>query len=382
MKTLKEINERMEQIAEEIRKEDADIDALTKEVDELEEEKRTAIKNAETRKATLERIANSNSNEIIERGKEKEKMEERKENILETKEYRSAFLKKLQRKDLTEAEERAMTTATSSVGSVVPTETQDLIIEKVFEQAPLLSEITLLRVNGNVTFSVESDNTEAALHTEGATLTDDGDVLIPVSLSAYEINKYITISKSVSKMSIDAFETWLVKMISKMIARKITKLIINGTGSSQAKGVEKANTWGATNSVTVAKTASLTKQNVLDLEALLPGGYDSKAKFLMSKKTLITDFRPLQDKGKDDFFVKEGNKYYVEGYEVMLDDSVTLHEAYLGDFSMYVGNLSEDVNVDNDKLLSKNSFEYLGSAMFDGKPALGEAFVKLVKATA
>lgn len=382
MKKLKEINERMAQIAEEIKKDDADVDALTKEVDELEEEKRTVIKNAETRKATLDRIANSNSNEIIERGKEKEKMEERKENILETKEYRSAFLKKLQRKDLTEAEERAMTTATSSVGSVVPTTTQDLIIEKVFEQAPLLSEITLLRVNGNVTFSVESDNTEAAIHTEGATLTDDGDVLIPVSLSAYEINKYITISKSVSKMSIDAFETWLVKMISKMIARKITKLIINGTGSSQAKGVEKANTWGATNSVTVAKTASLTKQNVLDLEALLPGGYDSKAKFLMSKKTLITDFRPLQDKGKDDFFVKEGNKYYVEGYEVMLDDSVTLHEAYLGDFSMYVGNLSEDVNVDNDKLLSKNSFEYLGSAMFDGKPALGEAFVKLVKATA
>ena len=62
----------------------------------------------------------------------------------------------------------------------------------------------------------------------------------------------------------------------------------------------------------------------------------------MSKKTLMTDFRPLQDKGKDDFFVKEGNKYYVEGYEVMLDDTVTLHEAYLGDFSMYVGKLTTE----------------------------------------
>lgn len=378
MKTVEEINKRLAEISEEIRKDDADVEALSQEVDTLQEERKVLVEKAETRKATLDRIANTDVANI-EQGKEERKMED---NILESKEYRSAFLKKLQRKELTEQEERAMTTATSSVGSVIPTTTQDLIIEKVFEQAPLLNEITLLRVNGNVTFSVESDNTEAAVHAEGATLTDDGDVLVPVSLSAYEINKYITISKSVSKMSIDAFETWLVKMISKMIARKITKLIINGTGSSQAKGIEKANVWGATNSVTVAKTADLTKDNVVKLEALLPGGYDSNAKFLMSKKTLMTDFRPLQDKGKDDFFVKEGNKYFVEGYEVMLDDTVTLHEAYLGDFSMYVGNLSEDVNVDNDKLLSKNSFEYLGSAMFDGKPALGEAFVKLAKATA
>lgn len=381
MKTLEEINKRMLEITEEIKKEDADVDALTREVDDLENEKRALIEKAEQRKATLERIAKSNNN-LIERGKEEEKMEEKKENILETEEYRRAFFKKLQRKELSEAEERAMSTAANSVGSVVPTETQNLIIERVFEQAPLLNEITLLRVNGNVTFSVEAEATEAAIHTEGATLNDDGDVLIPVALSSYEINKYITISKSVSKMSIDAFENWLVKMLSRMIARKITKLIIAGTGTNQPKGVEKANTWGATNSVTVAKTASLTKENVVALEGLLPSGYDANAKFLMSKKTLMTDFRPLQDKGKDDFFVKEGNKYYVEGYEVMLDDTVALHEAYLGDFSMYVGNLSEDVNVDNDKLLSKNSFEYLGSAMFDGKPAIGDAFVKLAKATA
>lgn len=101
----------------------------------------------------------------------------------------------------------------------------------------------------------------------------------------------------------------------------------------------------------------------------------------MSKKTLLGDFRPLQDKGTDDLFVKENGKYYVEGYEVMLDDNVTEHEAFLGDFKMYVGNLAEEVTVDTDKKLSTNSYEYLGCAMFDGKPAIGDAFVKIVKAT-
>ena len=79
MKSLEEINKRMAEISTEIKKEDADVDALTREVDELEEEKRALIKNAETRKATLEKIANSNNNEVIERGKEREDMEERRE---------------------------------------------------------------------------------------------------------------------------------------------------------------------------------------------------------------------------------------------------------------------------------------------------------------
>ena len=35
---------------------------------------------------------------------------------------------------------------------------------------------------------------------------------------------------------------------------------------------------------------------MLNLIALLPGGYDANACFLMSKKTLFTDFMPLQDK--------------------------------------------------------------------------------------
>ena len=101
----------------------------------------------------------------------------------------------------------------------------------------------------------------------------------------------------------------------------------------------------------------------------------------MSKKTLLTDFRPLQDKSKNDLVVKENGKYFIEGYEVMLDERVALHDAYLGDFTMYVGNLGEDITVDQDKKLSANSFEFLGSAMFDGKPAIGEAFVKLTKST-
>ena len=383
--TLEEVKKKLEEILTKLEgNEDLseeEITALENEAEKLEEEKKSLIAKAEKRSLTLKKIKRGLGEEVeINENKEERKMNQE-EDVRNSKEYRSAFLKKLQRKELTDEEERALTTGTSSVGAVIPTITQNLIIEKVFQNAPLLEEITLLRVDGNVTFAVESTVNDAAIHTEGATITESGDVLVPVSLGQYEVNKYITISKSVSKMSIDAFETWITKMLGKMIAKAITNLIINGTGSSQPKGVEKANTWGETNSVTVGKTASLTEANVLTLVGLLKGAYDENAKWFMSKKTLLTDFRPLQDKSKNDLVVKENGKYFIEGYEVMLDERVALHDAYLGDFTMYVGNLGEDITVDQDKKLSANSFEFLGSAMFDGKPAIGEAFVKLTKST-
>lgn len=383
--TLEEVKKKLEEILTKLEgNEDLseeEITALENEAEKLEEEKKSLIAKAEKRSLTLKKIKRGLGEEVeINENKEERKMNQE-EDVRNSKEYRSAFLKKLQRKELTDEEERALTTGTSSVGAVIPTITQNLIIEKVFQNAPLLEEITLLRVDGNVTFAVESTVNDAAIHTEGATISESGDVLVPVSLGQYEVNKYITISKSVSKMSIDAFETWITKMLGKMIAKAITNLIINGTGSSQPKGVEKANTWGETNSVTVGKTASLTEANVLTLVGLLNGAYDENAKWLMSKKTLLTDFRPLQDKSKNDLVVKENGKYFIEGYEVMLDERVALHDAYLGDFTMYVGNLGEDITVDQDKKLSANSFEFLGSAMFDGKPAIGEAFVKLTKST-
>lgn len=383
--TLEEVKKKLEEILTKLEgNEDLseeEITALEKEAEKLEEEKKSLIAKAEKRSLTLKKIKRGLGEEVKINEKKEERKMNQEEDVRNSKEYRSAFLKKLQRKELTDEEERALTTGTSSVGAVIPTITQNLIIEKVFQNAPLLEEITLLRVDGNVTFAVESTVNDAAIHTEGATITESGDVLVPVSLGQYEVNKYITISKSVSKMSIDAFETWITKMLGKMIAKAITNLIINGTGSSQPKGVEKANTWGENNSITVGKTASLTEANVLTLVGLLNGAYDENAKWLMSKKTLLTDFRPLQDKSKNDLVVKENGKYFIEGYEVMLDERVALHDAYLGDFTMYVGNLGEDITVDQDKKLSANSFEFLGSAMFDGKPAIGEAFVKLTKST-
>ena len=47
----------------------------------------------------------------------------------------------------------------------------------------------------------------------------------------------------------------------------------------------------------------------------------------------------------------------------------------------YVANLNEAINVKTAYDINTNSYKYLGVANFDGKPAIEEAFVKLVKAS-
>ena len=379
---MTEIEQRLAAIRTEMDAPDTDLDALNTEADNLIAERKTLLDKAEQRRQLLGKIGSGEVGREARRFPLVEPTPEQREYTYESPEYRTAWLHTLMRCDLTDVEQRAWSTATGSAGPAIPTQTANQILEKVTQYAPLLGQITLLRVPGNVTFAVEGDEPDAAYHTENAAITATETGLTEITLSAYEIVKLVQISKSVQKMAIDAFESWLTDMIAKKLAKQISATILTGSGTSQGKGIDKANTWGATNSVTVAKDTALTTQNVLDLIALLPGGYDAGATFLMSKKTLFTDFMPLQDKSKNDLVRIEGGSYYIYGYPVMLDERVADHEAYLANLSTVIGNMPEDVTITSDFDLTKNAFLFLGSAMFDCEPSRADAVRKLVKATA
>lgn len=376
---MQQIETRLAEIRTAVDAPDADLTALETEVTTLTEERTALHTKAEKRAKMLQTLgAGSAGTQMRSFGNGDAAVDE-----AETeKQYRHAWLNNLRNVPLSEAEKRAFTTASDSAGPAIPTTTANTIIQKVEQFAPMLSKITLLRVPGAVKFAVEDTYEDAAEHTQNGDITGEDGKLVEITLSAYEITKLVQISKSVQKMSVDAFETWLTTMLARKLAQLISKRIINGSGTNQATGIEKANTWGASNSVTVGAATSLTKDNVLALIGLLNGGYDSNAAFLMSKKTLFTDFMPLQNASENDLVTREGSNYFIYGYPVLLDDNVTLHEAYLGDYSMMIGNLAEDITITSEFETRSNSFLYLGCCMFDCIPSVGEAFVKLAKATA
>lgn len=381
---IKEIEARLAAIKQEIETRGdsmtaAEIDALEQETAQLTEERTGLIAAAEKRNGILNSIAKG-AGVTSRRFAQDNGDNTSPEDPFGTPEYRSAWLKNIRRLPLNDAEKRAFAVAGDTASAAIPTETANEIISKIKTLAPMLNEVTLLHVKGAVKFVVENANSAAEKHTENAEITAAADTLAEVSLSGYEIVKLVQISDTVMSMSIAAFESWIVGMLSEAIARKIEDLIINGTGTSQPKGIDKANTWGETNSVTVANAASLTAAYVQTLIGLLPSGYDINAKFVMNKKTLFTDFMPLMDSSKNHIVSVQNGAYFIYGYPVLLSDYVANNEAFLGDFKKVCANLAEDINVKSAYDIDTNSYKYSGIAIFDCKPAIGEAIVKLVKA--
>ena len=382
---IKEIESRLSAIKQEIETRGAEmtaaeIDALEQETSQLTEERAGLIAAAEKRNGILDSIAKGAG--ISVRTFEQKPAAEENGDPAASPEYRSAWLKQLRRLPLTDAEKRAYSNVSGAGAEVIPVQTASDIISKVKTLAPMLNEVTLLHVKGAVKFAVEGVNNDAAIHAENGAITAAADTLTTVQLSGYEIIKLVQISDTVMTMSIAAFESWIVDMLASSIARKVEDFLINGTGASQPTGIEKANTWGADNSVTVGASASLTAANVQTLIGLLPAGYDHNGKFVMNKKTLFTDFMPLQDNSKNHIVTVQNNAYFVYGYPVLLSDYVADHAAYLGDFKKVCANLAENIGVKSAYDIDTNSYKYSGIAIFDCIPAIGEAIVKLAKATA
>lgn len=317
------------------------------------------------------------------------------EDLLKTEEYRGAFFKSLLGKAMTDNEKRAFEAAQtgaekrsydSGTSAVIPTATSDILFQKMVKTAPLINEITLLRVAGNVKFAVQGTRDDAALHAENAAITPAGDTLVYVELGGYDVTKVIRISKTIQTMAISAFEGWLTDMLADDIAVKIEDFTINGTGSSQPNGVEHAVTWNAgTNNVQFTKGGSPTYDNVVDLISDLPARYTGNAKFLCNNKFLYGMLAKIKDDNKRPILVQDFSNPIAQrvlGFPVLVSDKVADKTLYFGDFKQMVGNLAQDVTVEMSTASGflNRSVDFLGSALYDCDVALTDAFCKMSEA--
>lgn len=388
-KRLAEIKARRAEIRSTINADqNADLDALEKELRDLADEESKLEK-----RLALERMLGGNASGVtpVENpvGGEQRAAALTVDNVAASPEYRSAWLKTLQGKPLTDAEQRAYSTAANSALPIIPETTANQIIKKMYEVAPILERCRIFHVPGNFKFAVEGTNDAAALHTENQSISPASDSLGSVALTGYEIVKLVKASRASSEMALSAFESYIVEVIAEAIARKIENYIFTGTGSNQPGGVNIAGKGASgaytdgTDQVTVARAGSLSAQNVIDLYGYLGDGYERNAVWCMRKATFFSDFFPLMDKSKNNLIEFANGKYYVMGAEVYFTGSVAAHEAYLGDFSYILGNYSQDITVVKSEHsgLATNSIDYLGACVFDCKPVAGlGAFVHLAKA--
>lgn len=377
MSRLEKIEARLEEIEKELNSEEIE-DKTEEELDQIEEEVRSL--KAEKSKI-LERVQKRASleKEIAEGRKGvditqeifggKKEMQERTFDA-SSKEYRSAWAKSLMGQPLNQIEERAY----AQVGAAVPTEVADKFFEKMVKVAPMLDEITLLRVAGNVKFYAEGVRNTAGKHTENAEVASANDTIVAVSLGGFEFMKVVSISKSAQAMSISAFENWIVDMLAGDIARAIDNYIINdSTNGIAAIAFED-------NKNQISATAAYTYNNIMELIAMLPAAYDAEAKFLVNKKVLWGSIRGIVDSNKRPIFDPESKTLC--GYPVVEDDYVNATDkgVYLGRWKDIVGNLPQDVVVEKSDQsgFTRGAIDYRGFAIFDSKPAKIDGIVRLI----
>jgi len=378
MTRLEKIEARLAEIEKELNAEEVEekteeeLDQLEEEVRSLQTEKSGILKAIEKRTKLERSIAEGKTTgvditpEILNGGKNN--MQERTFDA-SSKEFRSAWAKSLMGQELTEIEKRAYSTANAAI----PTEVADMFFEKMKKLAPMLEEITLLRVAGNVKFYAEGVRNTAGKHTENKEMADAGDTMVSVTLGGFEFMKVISISKSAKAMSISAFENWIVDMLAGDIARAIDDYIIN----DETNGIAAIEFTAGENQIEA--TAAYTYQNIMDLIGLLPAAYDAEAKFLVNKKVLWSDIRSITDSNKRPIFDPESKTLC--GYPVIEDDNVktTSKDLYLGRWLDVVGNLSEDVTVESNANsgFTRGAIDYRGFAVFDSKPSKDDGIVRL-----
>ena len=375
MNRLQEIEERLSAIKSELDTDGADLDALETEINSLKEERKQITEAAEKRKNLLDGITTGTiPAKII----KTEKTEERKMYSVESTEYRIAFMKKLQGKEL-DVEERAAITASG----VIPTQTLNKIIEKLEQTSVLFRYIDVLHIPSNVSIPVEGTKNDASWVAMGTASTDSVDTYDTVSFAAYKLIKTIEITADVAAMAIDAFEAFVVNALVKKMSKAIENAILNGSGTSQPKGILKE-TFATTAKVTVGSTASVTYTDIFNLIGKLPSSYSQNAKFVVNRSFLYGTIAQVLGADNKAIFVPdavEGFAGKIMGYPVIVDDLCPDNTLLLGDLSAYTMNFAQDitVNLDNSVGFRTGSTCYRAMALVDGKVTNLDAFVELVK---
>ena len=390
---FREIRDRRREIRALLKEDDGnlDLDAIQKELEQLEQEELELEKKLRTLDGLQNRMIEGR---VIPKPEGETIMEfenMKPEEVRATEEYRNAFFKVMQGKELTEQEKRAyraveqrsFTTGSTSAGPAIPTRTHDEVIKKLKQSQALFPHISATQFSGNVKIPVEVGESDATWLEELEDIPETGEGLESVTLTGHTLAKLVPVSIAAETMTVQAFENYLVDVITEKLLIAIEKAILNGTGTGQPTGILTGVTWtDGENSFTYAAETGLTYDDMLIPLANLGSGYLSNAAWCMSSSTLYDRVAKITSEDGKSIFVPdaiEGFAGMIMGKPVVIDDYMPTGTILFGNFRYYFMNFSQPIVFEKSREsgFRKASVDYRGVAVLDGKPVLDEAFIKL-----
>ena len=277
MNRMEEINTRKAEIRALLDSEqDVDLDALEKELRELDAEQQKIEKRAA--------VAAGIQQGTIPSAKIEAPKDETRAAKYDSEEYRKAFMEYVCRgKDLPVQFRADATTATSDIGAIVPPVTLNRIVEKIEAYGMILPLVNRTAYKTGMNIPVASIKPTATWVAEGAGSDKQKLPLdAAITFGRFKLRCAVSVTLETNEMALSASETRLVNAISEAMAKAIEQAILTGTGSGQPTGILTDADKGESMSL-----SKLTYKDLVAAEAALPMEYENNAVWVMSKKTFM-----------------------------------------------------------------------------------------------
>ena len=330
--TSEQIETRCAEIKNEIDNADAEkLEALNHELDALETRKGEIA--METRKADMKAVAEG-AGQVIAAAPVKE--ERTFESVRASEEYLNAFAEYIKTGD--DKECRALMTDLG--GGSVPTPTViDNFINTAWERANLVSRVRTTSIKGTAKYPFEYSATGASVHTEGQNAPDEEQLVLgTVSVEPAMLKKWITVTDEVLALKGQEFLDYIYDEIEfRILALADAQVIAAIKAAPAAATTTKAG-------VRQLSVAAFDFSTIFSAQAELVAAASNPVA-IMNKKTYFNTFMALKDLSDRPIYnvVSDNGRpsYYINGVEVIFDNTLDEDELIVGDLNGIIMNLPD-----------------------------------------
>ena len=337
--TAEQVETRAAEIKAEIDNADAEkLDALNEELTALEERKK--VFEVETRKAEMKKVALGAGTPIV-----KAPVAEKRtlESVKASDEYVDAFATYLKTGD--DRECRALMTDLVDGGTVPIPTVIDNYINTAWENARILSRVRRTSIKGTAKYPFEYSATAAFAHTEGAAVSSDTEeqlVLGTVSIEPKMLKKWITITDEVIALKGQAFLDYVWDEIQERIFELADATLITAIKSAPSSATTSA---AGVRSISVDAIDATT---IFQALAVLKNAASNPVA-IMNKQMYFNQFMSLTDlQNRPIYDIVSANgkpTYYINGVEVIFDNTLSTSELIVGDLRGAIANFPDGESI-------------------------------------
>lgn len=301
--------------------------------------------------------------------------------------YRTAWAKALmarplnieERKAINQVNSRALGTALSTTsetyveatalvdgvnngGLMIPSSVATDLLNEVSLNSPILNDINITSIKGNISYPYMKSITEASFKIEGESNVDGQFELAEFTLTGKEISETIPVTWKLESMTPDSFITYLINELRDLITEKLANGAIYGTGINEINGISNTELQADYND----------GDNLIDHLAksilLIPKRKRSGLKIYISDE-MFTDLGLQKDGAGGYVYPQNGN-----GLLKILGKHEIIAEPYLQKDDFIIGNLSKYYKMNENEPFKtvkdvsgkKRINEYTSYAIVDG----------------